>query len=156
MTEPRRPWTWTLAFTLLALAYVYPIFLVLMNSFKNKIYIAPEGTVMWNGAPVNFTQLAQNLEDSKALTPTPELQLEPDPYARYVVVDSVLALIKRAEVGGLEPGDALQAGAGQQRREFGIGEHAAVKSGEQSQVVARREARKQRCALQLHAGLGPR
>jgi len=26
----------------------------------------------------------------------PELQLEPDPYARYVVVDSVLALIKRA------------------------------------------------------------
>lgn len=40
MTEPRRPWIWTVVFTVLALAYVYPIFLVLMNSFKNKIFIA--------------------------------------------------------------------------------------------------------------------
>ena len=72
-----------------------------IDPIKNKIYIAPEGTVTWNGTPVNFTQLAQFLEESKAITPTPELQLEPDPYARYVVVDSVLALIKRAEVGGL-------------------------------------------------------
>ena len=68
---------------------------------KNKIYIAPEGTVMWNGTPVNFTQLAQNLDATKAIEPMPELQLEPDPYARYVVVDSVLAVIKRSEVGGL-------------------------------------------------------
>jgi len=72
-----------------------------IDPIKNKIYIAPEGTVTWNGTPVNFTQLAQFLEESKAITPMPELQLEPDPYARYVVVDSVLALIKRAEVGGL-------------------------------------------------------
>jgi len=72
-----------------------------IDPIKNKIYIAPEGTVMWNGTPVNFSQLAQNLEDTKAILPSPELQLEPDPYARYVVVDSVLALIKRAEVGGL-------------------------------------------------------
>ena len=68
---------------------------------KNKINITPEGVVLWNGAPVNFSQLAQNLESTKAITPTPELQLEPDPQARYVVVDSVLALIKRSEVGGL-------------------------------------------------------
>ena len=72
-----------------------------IDPVKNKVYIAPEGTVTWNGTPVNFTQLAQNLEDTKAIQPTPELQLEPDPYARYVVVDSVLALIKRSEVGGL-------------------------------------------------------
>ncbi|MEQ1508964.1 MAG: biopolymer transporter ExbD [Sphingopyxis sp.] len=68
---------------------------------KNKINITPQGVVLWNGAPVNFSQLAQNLEATKLITPTPELQLEPDPLARYVVVDSVLALIKRAEVGGL-------------------------------------------------------
>ncbi len=63
--------------------------------------LLPNGTVLWNGQPVNFSQLAQNLEQTKTITPTPELQLEPDPYARYVVVDSVLALIKRSEVGGL-------------------------------------------------------
>ena len=68
---------------------------------KNKVNITPEGVVLWNGTPVNFSQLAQNLEDTKAITPTPELQFEPDPYARYVVVDSVLALIKRSEVGGM-------------------------------------------------------
>ena len=40
MTNPRKPWVWTAVFTVLSLAYLYPIFLVLMNSFKNKIYIA--------------------------------------------------------------------------------------------------------------------
>lgn len=40
MTEPRKPWIWTVVFTVLALAYIYPIFLVLSNSFKNKIFIA--------------------------------------------------------------------------------------------------------------------
>ena len=68
---------------------------------KNKVFITPEGQVLWNGTPVNFTQLAANLEATKAISPSPELQLEPDPYSRYVVVDSVLALIKRSEVGGL-------------------------------------------------------
>ena len=68
---------------------------------KNKIFITTGGVVMWNGTPVNFTQLAQNLEDTKLILPSPELQLEPEPNARYVVVDSVLALIKRSGVGGL-------------------------------------------------------
>ena len=68
---------------------------------KNVLSITPQGVVLWNGTAVNFAQLTQNLEDTKAITPTPELQLSPDPYARYVVVDSVLALIKRSEVGGL-------------------------------------------------------
>jgi biopolymer transport protein ExbD len=72
-----------------------------VDPIKNKIYITPAGVVTWNGAPVNFTQLAQRLDESKLIEPAPELQFEPDPYARYVVVDSVLALIKRAEVGGM-------------------------------------------------------
>lgn len=72
-----------------------------VEPIKNKINIAQDGTVLWNGTAVNFSQLTQNLEQTKALTPTPELQFEPDPYARYVVVDSVLALIKRSEVGGM-------------------------------------------------------
>jgi biopolymer transport protein ExbD len=68
---------------------------------KNKIYISPEGVILWNGTPINQTQLAANLEATKAIQPSPELQLEPDPNARYLVVDQVLATIKRSEVGGL-------------------------------------------------------
>lgn len=40
MTEPRKPWIWSVVFAVLSLAWLYPIFLVLMNSFKNKIFIA--------------------------------------------------------------------------------------------------------------------
>lgn len=40
MSEPRKPWIWSTVFAALALAWIYPIFLVLMNSFKNKIFIA--------------------------------------------------------------------------------------------------------------------
>ena len=68
---------------------------------KNKVYISPEGVILWNGTPINQTQLAANLEATKAIQPSPELQLEPDPNARYLVVDQVLATIKRSEVGGL-------------------------------------------------------
>ena len=38
----RRPRLWTVLFTLVALAYLYPIALVLINSFKGKVYIASE------------------------------------------------------------------------------------------------------------------
>ena len=38
--QPRRPWLWTLSFTVIALAYLYPIALVVINSFKGKVYIA--------------------------------------------------------------------------------------------------------------------
>ncbi|WP_434811066.1 carbohydrate ABC transporter permease [Microbacterium sp. bgisy189] len=40
--NPRRPWLWTTVFTVIALAYLYPIVLVVINSFKNKVYIASE------------------------------------------------------------------------------------------------------------------
>ena len=38
--QPRRPWLWTLSFTVIALAYLYPLALVVINSFKGKVYIA--------------------------------------------------------------------------------------------------------------------
>ena len=68
---------------------------------KNKIFITPEGAVLWNGAPVNSTQLADYLEQTKLIQPAPELQFEPHPEARYLIVDQTLAIIKRSEVGGL-------------------------------------------------------
>lgn len=49
MTESKRPWIWTVIFGILCLAYVYPIFLVLINSFKGKVYIASEPFAFPNG-----------------------------------------------------------------------------------------------------------
>lgn len=68
---------------------------------KNKVMIDRAGTITWNGTPVDLAQLAQYLEQTKALPVEPELQVQPDPYARYIVVDNVMAEIKRSGVGKL-------------------------------------------------------
>lgn len=68
---------------------------------KNKVMIDPAGTITWNGSPVDLAQLANYLEQTKALPVEPELQVQPDPYARYIVVDNVMAVIKRSGVGKL-------------------------------------------------------
>ena len=68
---------------------------------KNKVMIDPAGTITWNGTPIDLAQLATYLEQTKALPVEPELQFQPDPYARYIVVDRVLAVIKRSNVGKL-------------------------------------------------------
>jgi biopolymer transport protein ExbD len=66
---------------------------------KNKIFIATNGAILWNGAPVDLAQLATYLEATKALPVEPELQIEPEPFARYIVVDNVIAVVKRSNVG---------------------------------------------------------
>lgn len=68
---------------------------------KNKIMIDQAGTITWNGTPVDLAQLTQYLEQTKTLPVEPELQVQPDPYARYIVVDRVMAVIKRSGVGKL-------------------------------------------------------
>ena len=68
---------------------------------KNKVMIDPAGTITWNGTPVDLAQLSQFLEQTKALPVEPELQVQPDPYARYIVVDRVMAVVKRSGVGKL-------------------------------------------------------
>ncbi len=40
MTELARPKAWTIAFAILSLIYVYPIVLVVINSFKGEVYIS--------------------------------------------------------------------------------------------------------------------
>lgn len=72
-----------------------------IESDKNKVMIDGSGVITWNGVPVDFGQLAANLEATKALPVEPELQVQPDPYARYIIVDKVLAVIKRSGVGKL-------------------------------------------------------
>jgi len=65
---------------------------------KNKISIAADGTVAWNGAPVNEVVLRQYLDQTSGMTPEPELQFQPDRQARYEVVDRTLAVVKRSNI----------------------------------------------------------
>jgi biopolymer transport protein ExbD len=69
-----------------------------VDPVKNKIVIEPSGTVLWNGTAVNELQLRQYLDITTTMTPTPELHIQPHPEARYVSVDQVLAVVKRANV----------------------------------------------------------
>jgi biopolymer transport protein ExbD len=69
-----------------------------VDAQKNKVSIDPAGTVSWNGAPVDEVTLRQYLDQSVAMNPEPELHFQPDPAARYEVVDRVLAVIKRSNV----------------------------------------------------------
>jgi biopolymer transport protein ExbD len=65
---------------------------------KNQLGIDATGTVLWNGSPIDLTTLRQYLDRTKAMNPEPELHVQPDPQARYEVVDRVLAVVKRSEV----------------------------------------------------------
>ena len=65
---------------------------------KNTVAINPAGAITWNGAPVNEVTLRQYLDQSAAMSPEPELHFQPDPQARYEVVDKVLAVIKRSAI----------------------------------------------------------
>ena len=69
-----------------------------IDPVKNKIVITQAGAVLWNGAPVNLTQLRQYLDVTQQMDPIPELHLQPEPDARYELVDEVLAVTKQAKV----------------------------------------------------------
>jgi biopolymer transport protein ExbD len=65
---------------------------------KNKVVVTQGGAVLWNGTPVNLTQLRQYLDVTQQMDPVPELHLQPEPDARYDLVDQVLAVTKQAKV----------------------------------------------------------
>ena len=69
-----------------------------IDPVKNKVVITTQGAVLWNGAPVNLTQLRQFLDVTQQMDPIPELHLQPEPDARYELVDEVLAVTKQAKV----------------------------------------------------------
>jgi biopolymer transport protein ExbD len=69
-----------------------------VDPVKNKVVITPQGQVLWNGAPVELVTLRQYLDLTQQMNPIPELHLQPDPNARYELVDEVLAVTKRAHV----------------------------------------------------------
>ena len=65
---------------------------------KNKVVITASNQILWNGAPVTPDQLRMYLEATQQMDPVPELHLQPEPNARYELVDQVLAITKRAHV----------------------------------------------------------
>src|ERR1044072_1666478 len=65
---------------------------------KNRLYIDANGNVYWNSVQIDDVTLRQYLDASLAQDPEPELHFQPDPNARYDVVDRVLAIVKRANV----------------------------------------------------------
>ena len=69
-----------------------------IDPIKNKIVITQPGAILWNGTPVNQVQLRQFLDVTQQMDPIPELHLQPEPEARYELVDEVLAITKEANV----------------------------------------------------------
>lgn len=73
----------------------------LIDPISNKLIITAQGQLTWNDAPIDEVTLAQYLEQTLTIDPTPELHFQPDPMARYETVDEVLAIIKRSQVQNL-------------------------------------------------------
>ncbi len=69
-----------------------------IDPIKNKIVITQPGAILWNGAPLDKVQLRQYLDVTQQMEPVPELHLQPEPEARYELVDEVLAVTKEAKV----------------------------------------------------------
>jgi biopolymer transport protein ExbD len=71
-----------------------------IDPVKNKVVITAAGQVTWNGVPLpsDLLLLRQYLEQTQQMNPIPELHLQPEPNARYELVDEVLAVTKRAHV----------------------------------------------------------
>jgi biopolymer transport protein ExbD len=69
-----------------------------IDPVKNKIVVTPQGQVLWNGEAVDLVRLRQYLDITQTMNPIPELHLQPDPNARYELVDEVLAVTKHARV----------------------------------------------------------
>ena len=64
----------------------------------NKIFIDDGGAVQWNGTAVSQQQIADYLKQTKAMAVEPELQFQPTENAPYVIVDEVLAVVKRSKI----------------------------------------------------------
>jgi biopolymer transport protein ExbD len=70
----------------------------IIDPVKNKIVVTQGNAILWNGAPVNQVQLRQYLDITQQMNPIPELHLQPEPDARYDLVDQVLVVTKQANV----------------------------------------------------------
>ena len=70
----------------------------LVDPVVNKIFIDDQGAILWNGTAVSQQQVADYLKQTKAMATEPELQFQPTENAPYVIVDEVLAVVKRSTI----------------------------------------------------------
>lgn len=78
---------------------------------KNTISTDAAGNIFWNGQPVpDLVTLRQYIDLTKNLPDEPELHLLPDPQTRYDVIDNILAVVKKSQVGkfGFEGNERYQ------------------------------------------------
>ena len=69
-----------------------------IDPVKNKVVVTSTNQVLWNGSPIQLPQLRAYLDRTQQMNPIPELHLQPEPTARYELVDQVLVVTKRAHV----------------------------------------------------------
>ena len=69
-----------------------------IDPVKNKLLITPSDQILWNGDQINAGQLVTLLEETKGMTPEPELQFEPFGQAGYERSSQVLQIIKASGV----------------------------------------------------------
>ena len=65
---------------------------------SNTLSVDESGRARWNGEPVTDAEIGSILAETAQMSPAPELHFIPDANAKYERVDSLLALIKRAEI----------------------------------------------------------
>lgn len=68
------------------------------EAVRNRITISADNVIRWNGIAVSQPQLRAVLRESMTLPAEPALDLLPAAEARYALVDSIFADIKRAGV----------------------------------------------------------
>ena len=65
---------------------------------KNKLVISQTDELLWNGQPIQDGDLVNLLNQSKTITPEPELQFEPEALASYERSARVLEIIKASGI----------------------------------------------------------
>src|SRR5215213_7646749 len=69
-----------------------------VNVHKHELVIRRSDAILWNGQLLDEPTLRSELRFTRRMDPQPELQLRPDPDARYEVVDRVLGVIKQEKL----------------------------------------------------------
>ncbi|MCJ8191853.1 ExbD/TolR family protein [Sphingomicrobium aestuariivivum] len=72
--------------------------ITVLEPLRNKVVITAEDRILWNGETVGRTQLRTLFDLTLEMDMEPELHLQPEADARYVLVDEVLADAGRAGV----------------------------------------------------------
>ncbi|GMM61570.1 ExbD/TolR family protein [Novosphingobium pituita] len=69
-----------------------------VDPVKNKLILTQDNQVLWNGSPVTDGNLVSLLQATKAMSPEPELQFQPDGASSYERANQLLKIITESKV----------------------------------------------------------